>query len=186
MLKLARINLLAQPSQFLANARQSIHLNSVCNLKKIEITKDEKKKTLVIEGKHLNSEETFGNKVLKWENNINTTNQSSHHTKPCAFCMLEKKNIFVQYTDVLVLRQFLTQDGVPLPKGVTGLCKKQHKKLLAMRNMAKQAGLILNLQPKLLDGSMPNMEMSKRDTYLKWNSYFDTYETKIKNKTKWY
>lgn len=164
-----------------------IHTSSLQQLKKIEITQDEKKKSITIEGKLLDSEAIFGNRVIDLEGLLGGEKESKdkdhHHLKPCPFCVLEKKNIFVQYTDVLVLRQFLTQDGAILPQRVTGLCNRQHKKLVAMTKLAKHAGLILNLQPRLIDGTMPNTDPRKRTAHLKWNSYFDSYE-EMRRKTK--
>lgn len=158
----------------------SIHTSSLLSLKKIEITQDEKTKTITIEGKPLDSEKIFGSRALK----LDDSNDSTANVRPCPFCLLEKRGIFVQYSDVLVLRQFLTQDGFILPMSVTGLCKKQHRKLVVLTKLAKQAGLILNLQPKLIDGTMPETDIRKRKAHLKWNTYFEDYEQMIR-KTKY-
>lgn len=86
-----------------------------------------------------------------------------------------------------------------MPRKITGLCKKQHRKLLVLAKhvnliesnifsfiffnflfcltKARLAGLTLNLQPSLLDGSKPLSDPRKRPEYLKWNHYFDDYET---------
>lgn len=164
-----------------------LHTSASRQLKKIDIVQDEKKKTITVEGRYLDSEKEFGNRVLKLDERTDeasaSSSSTSHTSRPCPFCSLEKRGIFVQYSDVLVLRQFLTQDGVPLPLSVTGLCRKQHKKLHVMTKQAKQAGLILNLQPRLLDESMRDTDIRKRPRHLKWNTYFDDYEVmRRKNK----
>lgn len=156
-----------------------IHMAPVMRLKAIEITEDKQKKQLTIEGKYLNPEETMGSKVLDLE----TNKSQEKFLRPCSFCELEKKNIYVQHTDVLVLRQFLTEDGQVLNKKITGLCKKQQRKLLVLVKQAKTCGLLMNLQPRLLDGSMPSTDTKSRPGYLKWNAYYDNYEEYIrKNK----
>lgn len=85
--------------------------------------------------------------------------------------MIEKNDIFVQHTDVLILKQFLKEDGEVLNRKVTGLCKKQQKKLLVIAKQAKQAGLTLNLAKKTLNG-----QMRLKSSGMKFNTYFSDYE----------
>jgi small subunit ribosomal protein S18 len=162
-----------------SNTNRSFSFSAVQNLKKIEKTVSKDKKTIVIEGKYLNPEQEFGNKVLNLceSRTSNLIAQSDSSTcLPCSWCQLEKKGIQVQYTDILVLRQFLKEDGDVLQRKITGLCKKQQRKLLVLVKHARQAGLILNLQPKLIDGGEPDTNPRNRPEHLKWNSYFDKYE----------
>ena len=84
-----------------------IHTSPWNSLKKIEKIQDPKTKTTTIEGKYLDSEKLFQNKVLNLEKQHNDSNDHDHTTRPCAFCELEKRDIFVQYTDVLIIKQFL-------------------------------------------------------------------------------
>ena len=84
-----------------------------------------------------------------------------------------------------------------MPRKVTGLCLKQQRKLkviakhvcfISFRNKykfkiyflfklkANLAGLTLNLQTNLIDGTKPSSDPRKRSEYLKWNHYFDDYE----------
>ncbi|CAF0850518.1 unnamed protein product [Brachionus calyciflorus] len=179
MFKLMTNSLKLSSSHVKSHQVRAISISSILNLKKIEKIEDKATKTITIEGKYLNPEETFGSKVLNLGNNTNDDEHSS--LRPCAFCELEKKDIKVQYTDVLVLRQFLTEDGQVLPRKVTGLCRKQQKKLLVLTKLAKHAGLILNLQPTLLDGTKPSSDPKNRTKHLKWNAYFDDYETMKRN-----
>lgn len=179
MMKIAKNSLKLSANSCLNPIRQ-ISLSSALNLKRIEKTEDKTTNTITIEGKYIDPKETFGTGVL------DLTGQCYQDTdeavRPCAFCELEKRDIKVQYTDVLVLRQFLTENGQILPRKVSGLCKKQQKKLIVLTKQAKHAGLILNLQPTLLDGTKPSADHSKRFKYLKWNTYFDDYETMKRNK----
>lgn len=158
----------------LSASRQSVRLISFTTphlLKKIERTESADKKQVTIEGKYIDSSATFGNKVL------NLSDDHAHQTtRPCSWCLLENKGIRVQYTDVLVIRQFVKEDGELLPRKVTGLCNRQHKKLNVLVKQAKRAGLILELQPRLLDGSQPNADPHRRPEHLKYNAYFDKYE----------
>lgn len=85
---------------------RSIHTTQVNNLKKIEKTEDKITKSTIIEGKYLDSEKIFQNKVIKFDAE-SSAQDSEHQIKPCALCELEKRDIFVQHTDVLILRQFL-------------------------------------------------------------------------------
>lgn len=157
-----------------------IFKSAVLGLKRIEKVEDKSKKLITIEGKYLNAEEEFGSKVLRLGDAKEVNTEDPTQVLPCSFCELDKKGIHVQYTDVLVLRQFLTEHGQVLPRKVTGLCKRQQRKLLVLTKLAKQAGLILNLQPTLLDGGKPSVDPSKREKHMKWNSYYDTYETMIR------
>ena len=86
-----------------------IHTTQCNSLKKIEKIQDPKTKTTIIEGKYLDSEKIHQNKVLNLYSSSNEQQQldGHDHSRPCAFCELEKRDIFVQYTDVLIIKQFL-------------------------------------------------------------------------------
>jgi len=174
---------------------RSFSLTSLNSLKRIEKKEDTKTKTITIEGKYLESEQVFGNKVLNLDTEIDLSKEKksnylnekfgcveNEYAKPCCLCELEKKDIFVQYNDVLVLRQFLTDDGNVLSRKITNLCKKQHRKVKVLAKQAQQAGLIMNLQPNLLNGSKPSVDPLSRSEHLKWNTYFDDYEILVRTK----
>jgi small subunit ribosomal protein S18 len=146
---------------------RQIHLSSAHKIKEIVVNEDKSNKLITIEGKYLDEIELTKTQVLKLPDD---------HKTRCVFCKLEKENIYVQYTDVLVLRQFLREDGTVLPKKITGLCKKQQRKLYVLAKHAAIAGLILNLQPPLINGKKPVIDHEKRFEHLKWNTSFDTYE----------
>lgn len=161
MLKLIRKAISAK------NLIRSYHISTINNIKSISIVEDESKKSITIEGKYLTESELENKNLLKFPDD--------HETR-CSFCKLEKHGIYVQYTDVLVLRQFLREDGTVLPKKITGLCKRQQTKLYVLVKHANNAGLILNLQQPLLNGQKPNIDPEKRREHLKWNNSYDTYE----------
>ena len=155
---------------------RSITLSAASSLKKIEKTEDKSKNEIIIEGKYIDTVDQFGKKIFDFSTMASDSIHSHPDLRPCALCELEKRDIFVQYTDILVLRQFLQEDGFPLPRKVTGLCKKQQKKLIVLLKHARAAGLTLTYQPNLLDGSKASSDPRKRPEHLKWNAYFDTYE----------
>ncbi|KAM4041693.1 large ribosomal subunit protein mL66 [Anomaloglossus baeobatrachus] len=57
----------------------------------------------------------------------------------CPVCRWNLKHKY-DYTDVLVLGQFIRSDGGMLPRRVTGLCTEEHKKVEACVKMAHRAG----------------------------------------------
>jgi ribosomal protein S18 len=157
--------------------KRTIHMTNLNQLKKLNIVEDKQSKQITIEASYIDPVEAFGNKALEFNNEASSDqNDLKTAIRPCAFCELEKRDIFVQYTDVLVLRQFLKEDGTPLNRKVTGLCRKQQKKLLVMAKHARIAGLTLNLQPNLIDGSKRSSNPRTRSEHLKWNTSFDDYE----------
>jgi small subunit ribosomal protein S18 len=160
---------------------KSISLTSVNSLKKIEKHIESAKKTIIIEGKYLDDQTTASDNLLKTIKESRPSNQRSvtgdtEIVQSCSFCHLEKQGIFVQYYDLPVIRQFLKDDGTVLHRKITGLCKRQQKKLLVLVKQAKYAGLIMGLQPKMLDGSQPSTDTTQRREHLKFNGYFDSYE----------
>ena len=123
MLKLFNLNLRLCTNNFVV--RQSVNSFHVCtanNIKKIEKTINKEKNLVTIEGKYLNENELDKGLKMPLTSNVSlelvTKENVDHQIRPCAFCELEKKNINVQYSDVLILRQFMTEDGVILPRKV--------------------------------------------------------------------
>lgn len=64
-----------------------------------------------------------------------------NHDKPhvCPICSLALE---VKHTDVLILSQFVRSDGCMLPRRITGLCRKQQKKMSSLVTMAQKAGIV--------------------------------------------
>ena len=77
---------------------------------------------------------------------------------------------------MLIIKQFLKEDGSLLGRKITGLCKKQQRKMIVIAKHARNAGLTLDLQPNLLDGSKRSVEPRARPEHQKWNTYYDSYE----------
>lgn len=144
---------------------RQFHLATLKQIKSIEKIDDKKSNTLIIEGKYIQEDDK---NLLRYDSNNNNN--------VCSFCKLEKLGIYVQHQDVLVLRQFLKDDGTLLPRKVTNLCNKQYKKLRAIVKHAKNSGLLMNLQQSLLNGQKPKTNPELRMEDLKWNRYYDDYE----------
>lgn len=62
--------------------------------------------------------------------------------EPCYMCAL---GLDVKHTDVLILSQFVRSDGCMLPRRITGLCRRQQKKIGKMVSMAQKAGTTFGL-----------------------------------------
>jgi small subunit ribosomal protein S18 len=146
---------------------RSFYLQAASLAKTIEKSEDKKNNVTIIEGKYLDDASESDKSSFKYEHD-------SHSA--CALCKLEKMDIYVQHTDVLILRQFLKDDGTLLPIKVTQLCKKQYDKLRVIARQAHRAGLLMNLQPPYLNGEKRTMDPHKRPEDLKWNRYYDDYE----------
>ncbi|XP_070577865.1 large ribosomal subunit protein mL66-like [Ptychodera flava] len=73
---------------------------------------------------------------------------------PHSACPLCRLNRMISYKDVLIIRQFIREDGGLLPGRITGICRKQQKHLEKVLQQAHRAGLLPNHRPKLPDGSI--------------------------------
>lgn len=134
-----------------STAKRSLHLSHVTMLK--EIHESQEGKVRVFEGVNVPSpREPY---VIKLED----------HRGCCNICTL---GLEVKHTDVLILSQFLRSDGCMLPRRVTGLCRKQQKRISYMVAMAQKAGLMPNIAP-----SSSKMDPKKRRKWKKYNTYFD-------------
>ncbi|CAK1551271.1 unnamed protein product [Leptosia nina] len=152
------------PFSFLRNAVISTSIRTISttkqlNIKEIREHKDGNK--LIVEGVTVPSprmellvkSEKVAEEVLSVE-------------KPT--CYLCKLDLDVKHTDVLILSQFVRSDGCMLPRRVTGLCRRQQKKVSKMVTMAQKAGLMINLTP-----SYCKKDPKLRYAYKKFNTYFD-------------
>ncbi|XP_059472207.1 large ribosomal subunit protein mL66 [Neocloeon triangulifer] len=83
----------------------------------------------------------------------------------CSICSL---GLEVKHTDVLILSQFVRPDGCMLPRRITGLCRKQQKRIGTMVTMAQRAGLMSNLNP-----TYSKKDPEKRGQWKKFKSYYD-------------
>lgn len=88
------------------------------------------------------------------------------------------------YTDVLLLRQFIRSDGGMLPRRITGLCFEEHRKIAACVQMAHRAGLLPDHKPKLPEGHVPKKNKPKLNRYLtRWS--IDSVKPIYKKGLKW-
>ncbi|CAG9805474.1 unnamed protein product [Chironomus riparius] len=92
--------------------------------------------------------------------------------KECArngerFCPECSLGLDIKHTDVLILSQYVRSDGCMLPRRVTGLCKRQQKKIGTMVTMAHKAGLMGSLKP-----ANCKKDPEKRYGFKKFNKYF--------------
>uniref|UniRef100_A0A1B6GA39 Large ribosomal subunit protein mL66 n=1 Tax=Cuerna arida TaxID=1464854 RepID=A0A1B6GA39_9HEMI len=138
------------------NLQRKFSLSATNRLK--TIVESQEGKTLVIEG--VISPSTREKVLVKTDPEI----------KACPLCRL---NLNVKHTDVLILSQFVRQDGCMLPKRITGLCSVQQKRVSYMVTMAHKAGLMGKFKPPKADTNP-----SHRNQWKKFNTYFD--ETTIK------
>ncbi|XP_046401817.1 28S ribosomal protein S18a, mitochondrial [Ischnura elegans] len=118
-----------------------------------EIIERKEGKTLVVEGVNVPSVR---------EPHLLKVNE---HTGACPIC---RAGVDVKHTDVLILSQFVRQDGCMLPRRITGLCRKQQKRVSTMVTMAQKAGLMPNLAP-----ANSKRDPRKRREWKKFNTYFD-------------
>lgn len=90
------------------------------------------------------------------------------HDNECKACPICRLGLEVKHTDVLILSQFTRTDGCMLPRRITGLCKKEQRKISAMVSMAQKAGLMSILTP-----STSKKDPKLRKKWKKFNMYFD-------------
>ncbi|XP_035229261.1 39S ribosomal protein S18a, mitochondrial-like isoform X2 [Stegodyphus dumicola] len=105
-----------------------VRLLSISSLRFLkEIHRTETSNQIVIEGVKVKSDRE--GKV------INLANRSG-----CPLCRVGLKNL--KHTDILILNQFLNSDGSVIPQYITGLCNKQHFRVVRAVALAQRAGLI--------------------------------------------
>ncbi|XP_055849490.1 28S ribosomal protein S18a, mitochondrial [Episyrphus balteatus] len=90
--------------------------------------------------------------------------------KFCPECTL---GLDIKHTDVLILSQYVRSDGCMLPRRITGLCRRQQKKMGTLVTMAQKAGLMSNLTP-----AWSAKDPKRRAGWKKFNKYF--FESTIK------
>ncbi|XP_039980641.1 39S ribosomal protein S18a, mitochondrial [Xiphias gladius] len=91
---------------------------------------------------------------------------------PTAKCPIYKWNLQhkYNYTDVLLLSQFIRSDGGMLPRRITGLCPEEHRKIAICVQMAHRAGLLPDHTPKLPEGHVPKRPKPQLNRYLtRWS-----------------
>ncbi|XP_052866689.1 28S ribosomal protein S18a, mitochondrial [Anopheles cruzii] len=84
------------------------------------------------------------------------------------FCPQCTLGLDIKHTDVLILSQYVRSDGCMLPRRVTGLCKRQQRRMSALVTMAQKAGLMSNLNP-----ASSKLDPKRRYQWKKYNKYYD-------------
>uniref|UniRef100_A0A3Q3X4G0 Large ribosomal subunit protein mL66 n=1 Tax=Mola mola TaxID=94237 RepID=A0A3Q3X4G0_MOLML len=105
---------------------------------------------------------------------------------PAAKCPIYRWNLQhkYNYTDVLLLSQFIRSDGGMLPRRITGLCQEEHHKVAICVQMAHRAGLLPDHKPKLPEGHVPKRPKPQLNRYLtRWS--IDTVKPIYKTGLKW-
>ncbi|XP_055046261.1 large ribosomal subunit protein mL66 [Misgurnus anguillicaudatus] len=88
---------------------------------------------------------------------IEPTSEVPQPPNPTAKCPIYRWNLQnkYNYTDVLLLSQFIRSDGGMLPRRITGLCAHEHTKIAICVQMAHRAGLLPDHRPRLPEGHVP-------------------------------
>lgn len=105
---------------------------------------------------------------------------------PYAKCPIYRWNLQhkYNYTDVLLLSQFIRSDGGMLPRRITGLCPEEHHKIAVCVQMAHRAGLLPDHKPKLPEGHVPKRPKPQLNRYLtRWS--IDSVKPIFKKGLKW-
>ncbi|XP_020773180.1 39S ribosomal protein S18a, mitochondrial [Boleophthalmus pectinirostris] len=97
-------------------------------------------------------------KTTTLEGKILDTPPAPEPPNPAAKCPIYRWNLQhkYDYTDVLLLSQFIRSDGGMLPRRITGLCSEEHHKIAVCVQMAHRAGLLPDHRPKLPEGHVPS------------------------------
>ncbi|XP_061560282.1 LOW QUALITY PROTEIN: 39S ribosomal protein S18a, mitochondrial [Phycodurus eques] len=90
---------------------------------------------------------------------------------PTAKCPIYRWNLQhkYNYTDVLLLSQFIRSDGGMLPKRITGLCPEEHRKVAVCVQMAHRAGLLPDHRPKRPEGHVPKPKPQLNRYLTRWS-----------------
>ncbi|KAM3723530.1 28S ribosomal protein S18a [Dirofilaria immitis] len=94
-----------------------------------------------------------------------------HSPETCTLCTCNIP-VKVRYSDVLILEQFMREDGSVLPQALTGLCKKQQQRIERCVMQAHWAGLFP-------DRTIADFDRSGYKRFARyWNDDIDIYRMK--------
>lgn len=111
-------------------------------------------------------------KTITVEGHIINVPEGPQPPNPSAKCPIYRWNLQnkYNYTDVLLLSQFIRSDGGMLPRRITGLCQEEHRKICACVAMAQRAGLLPDHKPKLPEGHVKKEPKPQLNRYLtRWS-----------------
>ncbi|XP_078503516.1 large ribosomal subunit protein mL66 [Lissotriton helveticus] len=135
-----------------------------------EVIEKQEGKTSIIEGKLIEE--------LKSTASVLPPNPAGQ----CPICRWNLKHKY-NYTDVLLLSQFIRADGGMLSRRVTGLCTEEHKKVAICVAMAHRSGLLPDHRPPLPEGHVSKKKKYHLNRYLtRWSisSVKPIYKTGLK------
>ncbi|XP_019738302.1 large ribosomal subunit protein mL66 [Hippocampus comes] len=109
--------------------------------------------------------------TVTMEGKILDTAAAPEPPNPTAKCPIYRWNLQnkYNYTDVLLLSQFIRSDGGMLPKRITGLCPEEHRKVAVCVQMAHRAGLLPDHRPKLPEGHVPKPKPQLNRYLTRWS-----------------
>lgn len=124
-------------------------------------------------------------KTTTIEGKILDTTPAPEPPNPAAKCPIYRWNLQnkYNYTDVLLLRQFIRSDGGMLPRRITGLCYEEHRKVAVCVQMAHRAGLLPDHKPKLPEGHVPKNKPKLNRYLTHWS--IDSVKPIYKKGLKW-
>ncbi|XP_046847453.1 28S ribosomal protein S18a, mitochondrial-like isoform X2 [Xenia sp. Carnegie-2017] len=73
---------------------------------------------------------------------------SSNQKETLQRCPISRRNIKFTYKDVLLLAQFISPEGNILNRRITGVCRKQQRKLEKAIEISRRAGKLVMSYPK--------------------------------------
>ncbi|XP_060571365.1 large ribosomal subunit protein mL66-like [Ruditapes philippinarum] len=86
--------------------------------------------------------------------------------KLCPLCRL---NLDINYTDIMIISQFVQEDGEVVPRQISGLCYPQHARMKKLIHEAHTAGLMQNLRPHIYPKEYSQMS---DHAWKKYNVYY--------------
>ncbi|KAL3052657.1 hypothetical protein OYC64_005230 [Pagothenia borchgrevinki] len=118
------------------------------------------------------------------EGHILNSPEAPEPPNPEAKCPIYRWNLQnkYNYTDVLLLSQFIRPDGGLLPRSITGLCLEEHRKIAICVQMAHRAGLLPDHKPKLPANhiSKPKQQLNRYLTCWSIDSVKPIFKTGLK------
>ncbi|XP_049873813.1 28S ribosomal protein S18a, mitochondrial [Pectinophora gossypiella] len=160
MAALVRTGISFAKNAIISTSTRAISTTVPLNLREIRERKEGS--TVIVEGVSVPSPRT---EILVRTDKLAANLTDENGKPPCYMCSL---GLDVKHTDVMILSQFVRSDGCMLPRRITGLCRRQQKKIGKMVSMAQKAGLMINMTPSNCKG-----DPTKRKDHKKFNTYYD-------------
>ncbi|XP_069464875.1 large ribosomal subunit protein mL66 [Ambystoma mexicanum] len=133
-----------------------------------EVVENKEGKTSILEGKLIE--------------NVKPAVPPPNPSGQCPICRWNLKHKY-NYSDVLLLSQFIRGDGGMLSRRVTGLCAEEHRKVAICVAMAHRAGLLPDHRPPLPEGHVPKKKFHLNRYLTRWS--VDSVKPIYKKGLKW-